>query len=166
MRERIANGELSVNTVTMQEIAIRITFIEKEFTYRFYSFKDFFGDIGGVFGAIKLSIADSFGGWIILFFIVDLIYMIISKHNFEYRISTIRALSPKCEMYGEHIIKLKDLNIDDEEKMRELEDDAYQLKLAKATINHQDIDNMDDMGSFDDDSESDSDESEEEEEKK
>jgi len=49
-----------------------------------------------VFGAVKLSIGESFGGWIILFFIVDLIYQIIAKHNFEYRISTIKALSPKC----------------------------------------------------------------------
>jgi hypothetical protein len=106
LQDRIAAGELSTKTVTMQEIALRLTFIEKEFTYRFYSFKDFFGDIGGVFGAVKLSIGESFGGWIILFFIVDLIYMIIAKHNFEYRISTIKALSPKCKMYGEHITKL------------------------------------------------------------
>lgn len=76
------------------------------FTYQFYSFKDFFGDIGGVFGAVKLSIGESFGGWIILFFIVDLIYMIIAKHNFEYRISTIKALSPKCKMYEQHIKRL------------------------------------------------------------
>lgn len=99
-------GELNQETVTVQKIALRCTFIEKVFTYQFYSFKDFFGDIGGVFGAVKLSIGESFGGWIILFFIVDLIYMIIAKHNFEYRISTIKALSPKCKMYEQHIKRL------------------------------------------------------------
>jgi hypothetical protein len=93
---KIQNGEINPKTVTLQHIGLRLTFIQKVFTYNFYSFKDFFGDIGGVFGAVKLSIGNSFGAWIILFFIVDLIYMIIAKHNYEYRVSTIKALSPKC----------------------------------------------------------------------
>lgn len=150
LKFQIDNGELSKDTVTLQHIELRLTFVEKVFTYQFYSFKDFFGDIGGVFGAVKISIGESFGGWIILFFIVDLIYMIIAKHNYEYRISTIKALAPKCQLYADHIAILKTENANDLEKMQELEEDDDFLQHARATIDHQNINDSNILDSFDD----------------
>lgn len=62
------------------DLNFRFTFTEQVFEYQYFSIKDLLADIGGVGGAIAAALG-SFGVYIIMLFIVDLIFIIKKKYK-------------------------------------------------------------------------------------
>lgn len=80
----------------------RFTFTEQVFEYQYFSIKDLLSDIGGVGGAVTAALG-SFGVYLIMIFIVDLIYIIKQKYKQEKRTHNIKIYGRKLKLYKEVI---------------------------------------------------------------
>ena len=80
------------------DLNFRFTFTEQVFEYQYFSIKDLLADIGGVGGAITAALG-SFGVYIIMLFIVDLIFIIKKKYKQEKRTHNIKIYGRKLGLY-------------------------------------------------------------------
>ena len=93
------------------DLNFRFTFTEQVFEYQYFSIKDLLADIGGVGGAIAAALG-SFGVYIIMLFIVDLIFIIKKKYKQEKRTHNIKIYGRKLQLYKK-IIEEKEKVIND-----------------------------------------------------
>jgi hypothetical protein len=84
------------------KLGFRFTFTEQVFVYQYFSLKDLLADIGGVGGAITAALG-SFGVYMIMLFIVDLIFIIKKKYKQEKRTHNIKIYGRKLDLYKEII---------------------------------------------------------------
>lgn len=84
------------------DLKFRFTFTKQVFEYQFYNLKDILADIGGIGGAIGAALG-SFGVYMIMLFIVDLVIIIQKKYKQEKRTHNIRIYGKKLKLYIEVI---------------------------------------------------------------
>jgi hypothetical protein len=84
------------------DLKFRFTFTKTVFEYQFYSLKDILADIGGIGGAIGAAIG-SFGVYMIMLFIVDLVIIIQKKYKQEKRTHHIKIYGRKLKVYKQVI---------------------------------------------------------------
>lgn len=90
-------------------VSLRVSFTEENFTFLFYSLTDLLSEIGGLGGAVGATLS-SFGVYLMMIFVGDLIMIIQRKYKQEKRMHNLDIICKKLPLFKKIIqVRLNNL---------------------------------------------------------
>jgi len=92
-------------------VSLRVSFTEENFSFLYYSLMDLLAEVGGLGGAVAGTLS-SFGAYIMMLFVVDLIMIIRRKYKQEKRMHNLAIIGKKLPLFKKIVmVRLKNVAI-------------------------------------------------------